>query len=95
PSGILYKVRVNGRDAGNILWRPFQLDLTPLLQTGKNELEIEVVSSRQNSLGPLHEWEGDDNMWVGPDAFQAEPLLREELSLFDYGLLGGAELARI
>lgn len=95
PSGILYKIRINGRDAGKILWRPFQLDITPFLQAGRNELQIEVVSSRQNSLGPLHEWEGDDNMWVGPDAFQAEPLLREELSLFDYGLLGGAELARI
>jgi len=86
---------VNGSDAGKILWRPFELDITPFLRAGSNELEIEVVSSRQNTLGPLHEWEGDDNMWVGPNAFEQDPMLREEFSLFDYGLLGGAELARI
>lgn len=95
PSGILYKVRLNGRDAGKILWRPFELELTQLLKAGKNDLEIEVVPSRQNTFGPLHEIEGDDFLWCGPSAFEGDGVIREELSLFDYGLLGGAELVRV
>lgn len=94
PSGILYKVRLNGSDAGNLLWRPFELDLTPLVKNGGNELEIEVISSLQNTWGPLHEKSGDDNMWCGPNAFEDEYAVRPEFSLFDYGLLGGAAICR-
>ncbi len=92
PSGILFKVRLNGKETGKILWRPYVLELTPCLQQGSNRLEIEVVSSLQNAWGPLHEKNGDDNMWAGPNAFQEEWFLREELNSFNYGLLGGAEL---
>jgi hypothetical protein len=91
-SGILYKVMVNGRDTGEILWQPHILELTDHIVAGTNKIEITVVSSRQNTLGPLHEVNGDDNLWVGPDAFEGEWNIREELSLFDYGLIGGAEL---
>ncbi|HAH88280.1 MAG TPA: hypothetical protein DCL60_13015 [Armatimonadetes bacterium] len=92
PSGILYKIQVNGETAGNLLWRPWEVELTSFLKLGRNKLSIEVVSSRQNTLGPLHEREGDDNIWCGPNSFYEESVLRDELSLFDYGLLGGAEL---
>jgi len=95
PSGILFKVRLNGQEAGKILWRPYLVELTPFLKAGANSLEIEVISSRQNSLGPLHEREGEDNRWVGPNAFESEGTVRPELSLYDYGLLGGAELVQI
>ena len=92
PSGTMYKVRVNGQNAGQILWRPFILDLTPYVKQGRNLIEIQVVSSLQNSWGPLHEKEGDDNKWVGPNAFEDDGILREEMNLFNYGLLGGAEI---
>lgn len=92
PSGTVYKVRINGKDAGRILWRPWEIDLTPYLGKDMNELEIEVVSSLQNSWGPLHEKDGDDNRWCGSNAFESEGALREELSIFNYGLLGGAEI---
>lgn len=94
PSGILYKVRVNGTPAGSILWRPWEIDLTDSAKPGENALEIEVVSSLQNAWGPLHEMNGDDNLWCGPDAFEEEHLLREELNSYPYGLVGGAELLR-
>jgi hypothetical protein len=95
PSGILYKIKVNEQEAGRILWRPWELDLTPFVKAGANSLEIEVVSSLQNSWGPLHEKEGDDYLWCGPNAFQNDPELREEINSFPYGLLGGAEIVVI
>lgn len=94
PSGSLFKARVNGKPAGDILWRPYELELTKYCQPGKNTLEIEVVSTLQNAWGPLHEKNGEDNMWCGPDAFENENILREEINIFPYGLLGGLELVR-
>ncbi|MDD3726147.1 MAG: hypothetical protein PHI44_03015, partial [Candidatus Ratteibacteria bacterium] len=87
-SGILFKIRVNGKEAGDILWSPHILEITPLVKKGKNTISVELVSSLQNSWGPLHEREGDDNMWCGPAAFEDEMTVREELSLFNYGLAG-------
>ena len=95
PSGTLYKIKVNGQDAGNILWRPFELDITSFVKQGSNKLEVEVVSSLQNSWGPLHEKIGDDNFWCGPEAFTQEYILKEGINSFDYGLLGGAEIVEI
>jgi len=95
PSAILCKARVNGQEAGKLLWRPWELDITQYLKRGANSLEIDVVSSVQNSLGPLHEREGDDNLGCGPNAFENEGELRQELSLFDHGLLGGVEILTI
>jgi len=95
PSGTLYIVRVNGAEAGRILWRPFVLDLTDALAGGENELEIEVVSSGHNAHGPLHVREGDSFRWFGPNSFEDERILKKAFSLFDYGLLGGAELVRV
>jgi len=95
PSGVLFKVRLNGKDLGAILGRPYSIDLTPALRGGANLLEIVVVSSRQNTMGPLHDRDGEDNECTGPDNFESESYIREELSLFDYGLLGGAELVSV
>jgi len=95
PSGMMYIVRVNGQEAGGILWRPYNLDLTDHLKGGENTLEIEVVSSGQNAHGPLHIREGDSFLWFGPNAFEDESILKKEFGLFDYGLLDGAELVRV
>lgn len=95
PSGTLFLVRVNGQEAGKILWRPYNVDLTPFLKRGKNTLEIEVVSSGQNAHGPLHVRQGDSYLWFGPNSFEDENVLKKEFSLFDYGLLGGAELVMV
>ena len=88
-------MRVNGAEAGRILWRPFVLDLTDALAGGENELEIEVVSSGHNAHGPLHVREGDSFRWFGPNSFEDERILKKAFSLFDYGLLGGAELVHV
>ncbi len=87
PSGTLFKVRVNGRDAGKILWSPYFLEITSFVKNGDNRIEVELVSSLQNMWGPLHERRGDDN-WCGPRSFENEDNLREEFSFFIYGIRG-------
>jgi hypothetical protein len=48
-------VHVNGQLAGHIPWRAANgLEITRLLVPGANRVDIEVVSSPRNMLGPLH-----------------------------------------
>jgi len=44
------EVEVNGRLAGKLIWRPFELDLSGLLCAGKNSLKITVTNTLANAL---------------------------------------------
>ncbi|MGQ9609695.1 MAG: glycosyl hydrolase [bacterium] len=66
--GVLVKVRLNGKYMGHIAWHPYELDITTGIKPGKNRLEIEVMSSRRNLLGPLHLTEKYP-AWTGPGEF--------------------------
>ena len=46
-------VHVNGKSLVRLV-SPFQFDLSDVLETGSNELEIELICGRKNILGPLH-----------------------------------------
>lgn len=50
------KVQVNGRDAGTIIWSPYRLDITSLLQPGENRLRIWVTNTEANAraVGASH-----------------------------------------
>lgn len=52
--GALIKIRVNGKQAGRIAYKPYELDITACAVKGRNVIEVEIVSSRRNLLGPLH-----------------------------------------
>lgn len=64
----IVKVRVNGKDAGTILWQPYEADLSGLLHEGDNELEVELVGNLRNLLGPHHLSSGESYA-VGPHCF--------------------------
>lgn len=54
-SAVVVVVRVNGREAGFVPWRSADgVDLSGTLREGRNEIEIEVVASPRNLLGPFH-----------------------------------------
>ncbi|NLF31226.1 MAG: hypothetical protein GX591_10120 [Planctomycetes bacterium] len=50
----LAHVRVNGRAAEPIWWPPYETDITDLVRAGDNAVEIELVGSLRNLLGPHH-----------------------------------------
>ena len=62
------KVRVNGADAGTILWQPYEVDLSGLLHEGENEIEVEIIGNLRNLLGPHHLKEGEC-YFVCPNSF--------------------------
>jgi hypothetical protein len=85
--GVLVKVRVNGELAGAIPWHPYEVDITETLRPGNNRLEIEVMSSRRNLLGPLHLKEKYPP-WTGPGQFvtSGDQWIDEYVSV-PYGLM--------
>lgn len=66
--GTVAKIRVNDVSAAILPWAPYEADITSLLRDGKNNLEIEIVSSRRNILGPLHH-ASRYPVWTGPGEF--------------------------
>ena len=77
-NAVLAKVRVNGRAAGEILWPPYEVDVTEHVDGGENEIEIELVGSLRNLLGPHHRSTGEPTHTWGtafdfpPDRGRAE-----------------------
>jgi len=69
--GIVFKVRVNGKKAGTLVWQPWRVEITDLLQKGKNRLEVEVIGSCRNMLGPHHHPQGE-LFAVSPASFRGQ-----------------------
>jgi len=79
-------VRLNGKDLGVVWTKPFQVDISGVLKTGQNELEIVVVNSWRNRLLADQKLPADEhltrtNIRVKPDW---QPL--------DSGLLGPVQI---
>ena len=51
-SGTVAEVRVNGKSAGIIGWKPYVIDISALVSSGENEIEVLVYGSLKNLLGP-------------------------------------------
>jgi len=66
------KVKVNGKDAGTIMWAPFEMDLSGYLKEGDNEIEITVVNNLRNMMGPHHHADGEC-LTPGPISFRKLP----------------------
>jgi hypothetical protein len=50
------EVYVNGRQAGALVWRPYELDITEFIKPGENHLKIRVTNTEANAraVGPSH-----------------------------------------
>jgi hypothetical protein len=82
---ILAKVLVNGVEAGKVFLKPFQVDVTGLLREGKNTIEIELVGSLRNLLGPHHHRAGE-LFSVGPGSFSDELNWTDDYCFVPFGL---------
>ncbi|MEI7025589.1 glycosyl hydrolase [Paenibacillus sp. y28] len=94
-AAVTMEVRVNGQTAGHLPWRAAgPLDITSWLQAGDNRIDIEVMGSPRNMLGPFHQTTGDTSTtsWA---SFRKEGIhYTPEYKLHPYGLLGSPKLYR-
>ena len=66
---LLAYVRVNSVFAGKLLFEN-QLDISGCARTGDNEIEVELIISNRNLLGPHHCKGTDEKNFVGPHSFE-------------------------
>ncbi len=77
-------VAVNGRRAGTVAWPPYRVDLGTSLHPGENQIEIELVGTLRNLLGP-HHLSGGDLAWTGPAQFRDKSRWTEDYILVPFG----------
>ncbi len=80
-------VRLNGQPAGTLAWPPHRVDVTAALQPGENQVEIELVGTLRNLLGPHHQAGGDGDM-TGPGEFRDKSRWTDDVILVPFGFAG-------
>ena len=69
--GSVARVAVNGKKAGYLAYPPWEIDVTDLLHAGENTVEVVVIGTLKNTLGPHH---GDPALGTAwPAMFQKAP----------------------
>lgn len=86
--GSLAEVTVNGEKAGLIAFAPFEMDITPFLKPGRNEVTVAVVGTLKNTLGPHHNNPPLGRAWPGQFQKGAEKgrPAGKDYSVVGYGL---------
>lgn len=80
-------VRVNGQQMGTVAWPPHRVDVTEGLRAGENVVEIELVGTLRNLLGPHHR-AGGDLAWTGPRDFRDKSRWTDDYILVPFGFDG-------
>ncbi|MGQ9573754.1 MAG: glycosyl hydrolase [Thermoguttaceae bacterium] len=63
--GSVAKVSVNGKLCGHLAWQPWECDVTEAIQPGNNTVELVVIGTLKNTLGPHHAGTGVGSAWPG------------------------------
>ena len=95
-NGSMAEVVVNGNPAGLIAWQPDELDVTPFLIEGENEVLVKVTGSLKNTFGFFYN--SNDNWIFGPHSWNEAPEkipAASEYFLVDYGLYEPFELLQL
>lgn len=65
---IAIEAVINGQAVDTLCWAPYTLDITAYLKKGKNTIQLNLVNSLRNLLGPHHH-KGGELARVGPNSF--------------------------
>lgn len=86
-TGTVVEVYVNGTKAGIIGYDPYRLNVTPYLKKGTNQIDLHVVGSLKNLLGPHYKnpAPGMASPWHWKNIKESIPGL--EYQMIDYGLM--------
>ncbi|MDR2681352.1 MAG: hypothetical protein LBC47_11150 [Tannerella sp.] len=91
-AGTVAEVYVNGTKAGVISSNPWQLNVTPYIKAGENRIEVHVIGSLKNLLGPHYRKPapGLASPWHWKNINDAIP--GTEYQMIDYGLMEDFQL---
>jgi hypothetical protein len=70
-NGSVARVVVNGEPAGYVGYAPWECDVTGRIKAGENTIDVEVIGTLKNTLGPHHAGQLRGAAW--PHMFQLGP----------------------
>ncbi|NLR59206.1 hypothetical protein HGH93_13910 [Chitinophaga polysaccharea] len=92
--GTVAAVKVNGRLAGTIIAEPNRLEIGSFIKDGNNTVEVTVIGSLKNLLGPFYNKPApglvDPGKWYN---IKVQPP-GNEYDLYDYGLMDDFQVQR-
>ena len=91
-SGTVAEIYVNGTKAGIIGYNPYRLNITPYLKEGDNNIEVSIIGSLKNLLGPHYRNPRPGLASPGHWKNIKEPIPGSEYQMMDYGLIEDFEL---
>jgi len=79
-------VYVNDHKVGIIAYKPYNFDLSPYVKKGNNKIEVRVIGSLKNLLGPHYSQDrGIAGPWHWNGVHRHDP--GNDYDLRDYGLM--------
>ena len=63
--GSVAKVCVNGKLCGHLVSQPWEVDVTDAIRKGENTVEVIVIGTLKNTLGPHHAGSNVGSAWPG------------------------------
>lgn len=93
-NGTVAEVYVNGQKAGIIASDPYRLDITSYLKSGKNHVDVQVIGSHKNLLGPHYRNPAPGLASPWHWKYVEKPIPGEEYQMMDYGLMEEFDLVR-
>jgi hypothetical protein len=87
-NGTIAEVKVNGTQAPIIAFPPYHSDISRLIKPGINKIDVTVIGSLRNLLGPHHNSPkpGFVSPWIWRNVRSFPP--GKDYELLDYGLFG-------
>lgn len=91
-AGTVAEVYVNEKKAGMIAFNPYQLNVTSYLKKGNNQIEVRVIGSLKNLLGPHYRnpKPGLASPWHWKNI--QKPISGNDYQMNDYGLMEDFDL---
>ena len=90
--GALIKVFADDKLVGCAPWHPYEVDITESIKSDAGKIELEVVLTRRNTFGPLHQIPLKAHAY-GPGNFTtAGENFSENYMLYPAGLLASPEM---
>lgn len=84
-------VKVNGKNAGVLLWPPYEINITPYVKNGSNEITLEMTNTLRNLLGPHHH-PAKEPLMTGPSDFTSPFLWADDYFFVPFGIGGPVTL---
>lgn len=80
------EIFINDKPAGTLYWKPYEIEISKLLTTGKNSIRIQLTNSLHNLLGPFHNQKRENLRFVNFNSFRDYENWMDSYFFYPFGI---------